>query len=145
MSEVTLTVPEEFVEHFRDGVLHEIRVDGDIRRYDHDDVVGPGALITHLSQDLGVLRQVPANDAGRGELTASPEALAHAAEAMAREVLGPKLVDALACGPIDEKYAPQVLELTAALSWAVERAAELHAAGWVEFKARMEASSEGVA
>jgi hypothetical protein len=54
------------------------------------------------------------------------EAVPHVFEAMAREIVGPRLNAALGVGPIDSDWLPKLREQIERVSWAAERAAEYH-------------------
>lgn len=138
MGEVTLTVPGEYVEFFKLGVLQEIQTDcGHLvdnaqelaaspqkRGWGTDeDVQATGRL---LASDLAVLAQLPEEPGEEAVTIVAPSdgCLEHAAAATARSVIGPRLTGELAHAPMAEGESPEILALAAALHWAVTTAGE---------------------
>ncbi len=138
MAEVTITVPADYVEWFRAGVVGEIEFDaravmesqseltadiGDRKDIDAADLRN---RIEDLENNVGVLEGLcsgPGNDA---EIGGDAEAVAHIAESMARKAIGPQLADELEIGPINDERAAHLRVLVEGLEWAIELAGRCH-------------------
>jgi hypothetical protein len=135
MGEVTLTVPAEYVEFFKLGVLNEIETDcGSLIEnaremagkpgWSDADVQGTGRFV---SSALVLLAQLQEAKAGEDVRVVEPQddgILEHALAAAARNVAGPRLQNQLRYGPVDREEADKIEALTRALSWAVEMSAQ---------------------
>jgi len=80
---------------------------------------------------LNAHRASAVGDEGEVELTVEGDdglgGVAHVFESMARQIVGPRLKEALGVGPIDRDWLPKILTQIERVSWAAERAAEYHA------------------
>jgi hypothetical protein len=138
---VTLQVPDDIARDFRAAIVEEIAADaefirqereglGDAIRYRDDSIdikiADLQSSTRNLERDVALATQVDLNGDGRFELRGDPSDLAHMCERLIG-VLRPKLRRALDIGPMDAEQAADVHELTGRLTWAVDRAAELHA------------------
>ncbi len=130
-----LTVPPEYIDSFRAAVRQEIdhdaRVIGDeewIRENcERSNLLDLPGQIDLLNRDLALLGRLEQTGGEPVNLDdVDVETLAHAAETMAQKVVGLKLSEQLEYGPLDEFEAGKLRPLIAELSWAIERAAELH-------------------
>jgi hypothetical protein len=137
-----LIVPAEYAEDFRAAVVEEIantarhaqeeRAELEQRTYERDpradltagDLAGVMLL---LARDARVL--VDVGHHGSGDIQVDIDAdgtLAHVFESMARDVIGPRLADALRVCPIEADYAAELTGLIGRLSWAIDQAAGCH-------------------
>lgn len=118
MSDVTLNVPAEHVESFRQAVVEEMRRD-----------VG-SSLPRLLEEDATVLQQLL--DAPQGEdveITGETDALAHVAQRMAFEVVLEKIKGELRFDPLEEDQATEIRKQANALLWATNRTCALYDEG----------------
>lgn len=134
----TLTVPLEYVERFRQALVYEINLDATA-----DAITPAGMQHEHRSRrlvnadlraaastvagDLDLLAQVPDEPDGPVCLrTDEPDALAHACEAMARVVVGPRLAELVGMGPFEDDLAAQIADAAEAVKWATANAIRFH-------------------
>lgn len=128
MHEHTLTVPAEYAEQFHCAVLREIKSDSE----GVEDALkeGPESVrewTQRLNQSVALANQVPAELNNKPvPVRSDAETLAHACEALARQVVGPRIQGALMIGPMDEHAVPEDLQLLGAARWAVEAAYSMH-------------------
>lgn len=138
MGSITIQVPARHTKALRRGAAEEIGFDvraltekqaalvaaiGDRTDPDAQDV---RLQLRYLRGNVAVLEQLNGGPGDDHEVSEDPELLAHIAESAARHEIGPRLADALQVGPIDEREAETIRELTEALLWAVETAVECH-------------------
>lgn len=135
--QVSVTIPAGYVDDFAEALESEIGHEAD-QIGDHARDLKPSnmgdvrTVVELMGHDVRLYDQLAATDAG-GDVTLvatgreEAEALAHAFDALARNVVGPRLADQLEIVPIDREQADVVLPLVAELRWAVERAAEVFA------------------
>jgi len=150
MGEVTLKVPAEYVESFRLAVLAEVHNGGewvgasteDLSREcatsDEPSKVNPGDVhgsLRSLTEDVEIMDQLLGVD-GNNEVAVvgDASALAHVAEAMARQVIAPRIASEVEVGPFDNDIAKSMDALTAALGWAAGESARLHEVAGIELK-----------
>ena len=82
-----------------------------------------------LELDAELAFEVGIKDSGAIEIEAfDSDTVAHVCETMAQKVVGPKLDEALLAAPMDGEAAAEVRHLAGSLTWAVDRAEEMHAA-----------------
>ncbi len=155
MGEVTLKVPGEYADDFRMAILEEIAFDtrmilGDkkerLERAGGEQLVRP-----ELSADLPDHRRQLLADAGLLEQAGEPggrdpvqlhgdlSAISHICETMARDVIRPRLDSALMTGPIEERDADVIHELTRRATWAADKASEL-LRSWAESRQQQKAA-----
>ena len=146
-----VTIPANYVADFRAAVVHEILWEAEcIKGHTPKPCADPELKITDpeptieyadvrsdaqlMAIDVALFDQLEGVDVlggenavltveGRGAIESVPNVF----EAMAREVVAPRLLRALGVGPMDEDWAPAVHELLARAGWAVELAAQWHA------------------
>jgi hypothetical protein len=151
---VSVTIPAEYVQDFRAAVVSEIRWEAEcivkdaakatpdefaiLKRLDepepadvavsYADVRNDARLMGHDVALFDQLEDVQADSDAELHLEglAAMESLAHVFEAMARNVVGPRLAEALGVGPIDAGWLPKINGQIERVSWAAERAAEYH-------------------
>jgi hypothetical protein len=139
---VTLTIPAEYVDDFRDAVVFEIADGTDAvetnrkairdaadRRQDawrSTCEVDWRSSVRLLAEDGVLLNQLEAAEPGQ-EFTASADdvTLAHACAAMAEKVVGRRVKDLLIYRPIDENVATELRVQLARLSWAIDNSTRL--------------------
>jgi hypothetical protein len=142
---VSLTIPAEYVDDFRDAVVYEIengtsavetqrkairrsaewrddsleRIHDDDMRLAHRLLAQDGTLLAYLENaDDEEPFAIPAD-------VADAPTLAHACHAMARKVVAPRVRSLLNYGPLDTKIAAALNAQLARLSWAIESSARL--------------------
>ena len=143
MRNVTLTVPAEYAEDFRAALVHdlaeetgyvkkerkellnviEMRKDTESQRDAHR------TAMKMLDREVELFRQAGYEGAGDIEISMGDDqgVVAYAFETVARQIIGPRLADALHVGPIDQEWAAQLRELIERLTWAIDQAAEVNA------------------
>lgn len=146
MSEVALTVPAKYADDFRAALAHEL---GDEAGYvkkerkeflealewreDANDGDLRGAM-RMLTRDAELFLQAGFEGTGDIEISIDDDvgAVPFAFETVARNVVGPQLVELLDCGPFDSAYAVKLRDLIDRLTWAIDQAVganEEHLAG----------------
>lgn len=145
---ITIQVPREHVEHFQLGAAEEIGFDACSLTHDWGERIEElekaatdprqRTQFDYLRGNMAVIESLAARNGHSGPcgVREDAEVLAHVAESMARKVIGPKLAEALEVGPIDREQASDLRNLIDALGWAVDRAAECHAANLAEREER---------
>jgi hypothetical protein len=137
---VTVQVLPEHVEDFRAAIVDEIRWEAECiiqhgestkDRIRFADVRSDAGLMAHDVALFDQLEEVwKGANGGNAELRVEGyeaiASVAHVFEAMARKVVGPRLQEALAVGPLDYHKVPKIRELVERLDWAVSRAASFH-------------------
>ena len=146
MADATLTVPAEYAEDFRAALVYELAEEaGYVKnerkklrkaRYldrEHASDDGLRMAMGLLERDVALCAQVGfLEDTGAIEIPVEGVrddlgTLGHVCETVARKIIGPRLAEALDCGPFDEKAAVELRELMERLAWAIDRAAEVNA------------------
>lgn len=139
----TLHVPSEHTQAFRLAAAHEIGFDAKyvaerqrelvaaISDRDHPDALELRRQLDAMRDGVAILEQLCGGPEDDHEVVSdNAELLAHVAEAMAREVVGPNLAEALSVGPIDAEQKQKIDALQDALSWATEKSEHLHRVAW---------------
>ena len=152
MPHTTLTVPAKYAEDFRAALAYEIGFDAkcvqDERKAVLTAIEERRENVAARNEDLRSNMRLLHRDAElfaevglagtEGDIEirgADLETLAHVCETMARRVIGPHLADQLDIGPMDSKQGGELRKLIEPLTWAIERAGELHTRYWEERRA----------
>lgn len=149
MSEAaTLKVPARCIKAFQLAVLDEIATDVEAVARDLEERESPEdarASTRNVGADWRLLDQLGTEEiipvavrGGAVEVRSDAETLAHAAETMARKILGPKIAEELHTSPIDGELAVELHQLAEDLAWAIESARLLHGQADAERAARAE-------
>lgn len=143
MGEVAMTVPARYADDFRAALAHELGVEAGYVEKEREkflealtcksgnaDQLGAdlrGAM-KMLSRDAELLLQAGYEESGDVEISLEDDlgTVAYACETVARNIVGPQLVEALEVGPFDSKYVPKLRDLVDRLTWAIDSAAELN-------------------
>ncbi|SEH10157.1 hypothetical protein [Thermoleophilum album] len=128
----SVTVPAALVDDMRAAVFCEIASDADGIKHEANsgEVEEVRACAWCLTDDLALLAQLPDEVEGPVTVEGGREALAHVCEALARDVLAPRLASRLRYTitrrDLDELGIRPLLD---GIAWAVEQAAELRGGG----------------
>jgi len=139
----TMTIPAEYADDFRAAIVGELaqtieHVQTERKRFEERtwrrdpladvseaDLSGAMRLV---ARDARLLAQIGHEGIADLQVDIDDEGtLAHVFETMARDVVGPRLTEALTVGPMEPEWTRELTPLIGRLSWAIDRAAECHA------------------
>lgn len=143
MGGVAMTVPARYADDFRAALAYELGVEAGYVKKEREKFLealtwesGSSArrredlrcAMKMLSRDAELLLQAGYEESGDVEISLEDDGggVACACETVARNIVGPRLVEALEVGPFDSEYVPKLRDLVDRLTWAIDSAAELN-------------------